>query len=143
MSRNYYSEINYHITWHTRESLPLLSEEVEQLVFAAIREKAAKLGAIYLHELGAISTHVHIALSTEPTVTPSQLVGELKGYASHEVNRRLGVGRKILQWQTGYGIVSYGTRDGEWVCEYVRRQKEHHASGRVFNRLEAINQSEG
>jgi hypothetical protein len=77
-------------------------------------------------------------MSVEPAITPSELVGELKGYSSHEVNRRLGMGRKILEWQSGYGVVSFGTRDMPWVCDYVKRQKEHHAAGRAFERLERI-----
>ncbi len=31
MSRNYYSEINLHIVWHTKNSLPLLTPDVESL----------------------------------------------------------------------------------------------------------------
>jgi putative transposase len=142
MSHNYYSEINLHYTWHTKESAPLLTPEVEEMVFAALREKATKLGGICIHELGAIPTHIHMALSMEPTWKPSELVGELKGYSSHEVNRRLGLGRKLLQWQSGYGVVSFGTKDLPWVCEYVRNQKEHHASGNVHERLETITHPE-
>lgn len=72
-----------------------------------------------------------------------EVIGELKGFSSFETNRRLGSGRKLLHWQTGYGIVSFGTGDMEWVREYVRNQKEHHAAGRVFERLEAITEDEG
>jgi putative transposase len=113
------------------------------MLFAELRAKAINLGNVYIKELGAIPTHVHVAMSVEPTVTPSELVGALKGYSSHEVNRRLGLGRKVLEWQGGYGVVSFGTRDMPWVCDYVKRQKEHHASGRVFERLERITHPEG
>lgn len=43
-----------------------------------------------------------------------------------------------LQWQAGYGVVSFGTKDLEWVKAYVRNQKEHHARGTVQERLERI-----
>jgi putative transposase len=138
MSHNYYSEINLHYVWHTKESKPLITPEVEEMLFTALREKAAKLDGVYIHELGAIPTHVHVALSIEPTTKPSELVGQLKGYSSHEVNRRLGVGRKLLEWQTGYGVVSFGTKDLPWVVAYVRNQKQHHASGEIYDRLETI-----
>jgi len=138
MSDNYYAEIFLHLVWHTKLSAPMLTDDVEAMVFAALREKAAKLGDVYIHELGAIPNHVHLAVGIEPTVKPSEMIGALKGYSSHEVNRRLGLGRKILEWQTGYGVVSFGRRDLPWVQDYVARQKEHHASGRVFDRLEAI-----
>lgn len=138
MAHSYYSEIHLHLTWHTKTSAPLLTPEVEEMSFAVLREKCAALSGIYLHQLGAIPTHIHVALSIDPTVLISDLIGQLKGYSSHEVNRRLGLGRKVLEWQSGYGVVSFGTKDQPWVCEYVRRQKEHHAAGDVHERLEAI-----
>jgi len=138
MANNYYSEINLHLTWHTKLSRPLLRPDVEAMTFGCIREKAAALGDIYLHEIGGTETHIHIALSIEPTVLISELIGTLKGYSSHEVNRRIGMGRTVLQWQTGYGVVSFGTKDLPWVVNYVQNQKEHHAIGRTYERLERI-----
>src|SRR5262249_23779387 len=52
--------------------------------------------------------------------------------------QKLGLGRKLLDWQGGYGVVSFGTRDLEWVKAYVRNQKQHHAHGAVQDRLERI-----
>jgi putative transposase len=138
MADNYYSEINLHLVWHTKLSRPLLNHEVEAMAFACLREKAAALGDVYIHEIGGTETHVHLALSIEPTVLISELVGVLKGYSAHEVNWRSGMGRTVLQWQTGYGVVSFGTRDLPWVAGYVRNQKEHHAVGKTFERLERI-----
>jgi hypothetical protein len=37
-----------------------------------------------------------------------------------------------------YGVVSFGTKDLEWVVKYVRNQKEHHANGTTALRLESI-----
>ena len=44
--------------------------------------------------------------------------------------------RKLLDWQTGYGVVSFGTKDLEWVVTYIRKQKEHHQKGTAVERLE-------
>jgi len=45
---------------------------------------------------------------------------------------------KSLDWQTGYGVVSFGTKDLEWVVNYIRNQKEHHKKGTTVGRLEKI-----
>lgn len=45
---------------------------------------------------------------------------------------------EVLQWQKGYGVVSFGTRDLEWVVDYVRNQKERHRVGNLSDRLERI-----
>jgi hypothetical protein len=46
--------------------------------------------------------------------------------------------RKLLDWQGGYGVVSFGARDLEWVINYIRNQKEHHKKGTAVERLERI-----
>jgi putative transposase len=135
MSRNYYSEINLHITWHTKDSAPLLTEKIEPLAHRALRKRLLDSGVL-VHEIGGTENHVHLCISIPPTVTISDLIGQLKGGSSHDVNQEVGRAEKVLQWQAGYGVVGFGTRDLPWVCEYVRNQKEHHESGRCFDRLE-------
>jgi REP element-mobilizing transposase RayT len=138
MSRNYYSEINLHLVWHTKLSRPLLTPQVEAVVHHYIRGRLINTAGVFVHEVNGTETHVHVALTIAPTITISDLVGELKGSSSHEANQKLGGGRKVLEWQAGYGVVSFGTKDLEWVKSYVRNQKEHHARGSVHERLERI-----
>jgi len=142
MSRNYYSEINLHITWHCKGSLPLLSPQAEALAHRAIRQKLLDTPGTVLHEIGGTETHVHLAVSIPPTVTISDLVGRLKGASAHYVNVELGRRDKQLQWQAGYGVVSFGSRDVEWVRRYIRNQRAHHASGKAHARLERITATE-
>jgi hypothetical protein len=54
------------------------------------------------------------------------------------VNQKLGNHGKVLEWQTGYGVVSFGTKDLPWVQAYVRNQREHHAKGTTAERLERV-----
>jgi putative transposase len=136
MSRNYYSEIHLHIVWHTKESSRLLTPEVEPLVHRELRHKIVGWPGAFVHEINGTETHVHLSVSIAPTITISEFIGQLKGASSHDVNQRLG--RKALQWQAGYGVVGFGTKDMDWVNDYIRRQKEHHANGALFDRLERI-----
>jgi putative transposase len=48
----------------------------------------------------------------------------------------------VLQWQAGYGVVSFGTKDLDWVKAYIQNQREHHAQGTAQDRLERITQEE-
>ena len=139
---NFYSEINLHITWHTKQSSPLLVPKVEAEVHHYLRGRCINTRGVYVHEIGGTETHVHLAISIVPTILISELVGQLKGASSHEINQKLGDGRKVLEWQTGYGVVSFGTGDLEWVRHYVRNQKERHARGKVVDRLERITEIE-
>jgi putative transposase len=142
MSHNCYSEINLHLTWHTKDSLPLLTEQLEPLVHRYLRQKIISEPGAFVHEIGGTETHVHIAVTVPPTLLISEFVGRLKGASSHDVNEQAALCGKSLQWQTGYGVVSFGTRDLEWVRGYVCDQREHHSHGRVYDRLERITQLE-
>ena len=102
---------------------------------------ALKTKGVIFHEIGGTETHVHVAVSIPPTVVIAEWIGKLKGASSHYVNHEL-VNRKVLDWQTGYGVVSFGTKDLEWVVKYVRNPKEHHAQGTTVERLEKIADAE-
>jgi hypothetical protein len=75
-------------------------------------------------------------------LTISEFIGQIKGVSSHDVNEQFALRGKVLQWQAGYGVVSFGTQDLEWVKQYIRNQREHHASGKVADRLERITELE-
>jgi putative transposase len=142
MSRNYYSEINLHLTWHTKDGMPLLTPQVRDLVYRCLRQRIVNTPVAFIHEIGGIETHVHLAVTVPPTLLISEFVGQLKGASAHEVNEQLGALGKRLQWQAGYGAVSFGSRDLQWVKQYIEHQPEHHASGQVFDRLERITETE-
>ena len=135
MSRHVYSEINLHITWHVKASLPIITPEIEPRLHRHIRSYALQSKGVIFHEIGGTETHVHVVVSIPPTLLIADWIGKLKGASSHYVNHEL-ANRKLLDWQTGYGVVSFGTKDLKWVIEYVRNQKEHHAKGTTIDRLE-------
>jgi hypothetical protein len=58
------------------------------------------------------------------------------------VNHQSGRKENLLQWQTGYGVVSFGTKDLPWVREYIRNQRQHHAGATIQERLERIEYDE-
>jgi putative transposase len=142
MSRNYYSEINLHITWHTKDSTPLLTPTIAPLAHRELRRRIVETPGAFVHEIGGIETHVHLAVTIAPTITISEWIGQLKGGTSHDVNQKAGKQQKVLEWQAGYGVVSFGTRDLDWVVKYIQNQREHHARGTTVNRLERITEME-
>jgi putative transposase len=136
VSHDFYSEINLHIVWQTKLSMPLLTPPVEAFVRRYLKHRLLAEEGVFLHAIGGIETHIHVALSIPPTVLISELVGRMKGASSHDANQQFGGGDKILEWQRGYGVVSFGTRHLPWVKAYVENQREHHARGTLQDRLE-------
>ncbi len=142
MGRNYYSEINLHVTWHCKDSCPLLTPAIEPQAHREIRHKIVKTPGVFVHEIGGTETHVHVAATIPPTLTISEFIGQIKGASSHEVNEQMKLRGKPLQWQISYGVIRFGTRELAWVVDYIRKQREHHAAGRVYDRLERITEVE-
>ena len=142
MSRNYYSEINLHMVWHTKNSSPLLTTTVEPITQRCLKKRIIETPGTFVHEIGGTETHVHVAVSVPPTLTPSEWIGQLKGGSTHDVNQEVGKRQKVLQWQAGYGVVSFGTKDLPWVVNYIRNQREHHARRTTHDRLERMTDEE-
>lgn len=142
MSRNYYSEIHLHMVRHTKESSPLLTPAVEVFTHDYLRQRVVRTPGAYVHAIGGTANHVHLAITIPPTLLISDFIGQLKGSSAHEANQQVGRMRMVLEWQAGYGVVSFGTRNLNWVIAYIRNQKEHHAQGTIVDRLERIIEEE-
>jgi putative transposase len=140
MARNYYSEINLHLTWHTKDSAPLLVPRVEAVVHHYIRGRCINTPGVFIHEIGETKPTCIYSVSIAPTILISDWVGQLKGSSSHEANQKMS--HKVLDWQTGYGVVNFGSKDLEWMKDYVRNQRERHDQGMLEERLERITDRE-
>lgn len=141
MPRNVYSEIHLHITWHTNNNAPALVGDIETHLHRALRDRATASKGVIVHAVNGVADHVHLAVSIPPTILVSEWVGDLKGSSAHFINHRI-ANRHVLEWQAGYGVVSFGTKDLPWVTSYIERQKEHHASGATHERMERVDAQE-
>jgi REP-associated tyrosine transposase len=68
VSRNYYSEINPHLTWHTKASEPLLTPQVEPFVHRYLKQRLINTPGVYVHEIGGTENHFHVAISIKAMI---------------------------------------------------------------------------
>lgn len=141
MPRNVYHEINLHVVWRTKENAPVLVDTVENRCHHYIRHRAVQSPGVRVHAVGGTADHVHMAVSVPPTLLISEWIGQLKGASAHYINHEI-CNRRVLEWQTGYGVVSFGTGDLAWVVNYVNDQRTHHGGRAVHDRLERIDQED-
>jgi REP element-mobilizing transposase RayT len=134
MASHIFHELFIHLNWHTKEDQALLSEKLEPQVHQFIKRRCIETKGVYFYGIGGTATHVHLVIQIEPLICISDLVGELKGACSREMNARERY--RALEWQRGFGVVSFGKKQMGWVLEYVANQKEHHRCGNVMKRLE-------
>ncbi|MBN1943204.1 MAG: IS200/IS605 family transposase [Phycisphaerae bacterium] len=137
MAKRAYSEVNLHIVWRVKENFPVLKDEIESQLHRFLRGRAVHEDGVFWHDSGGTDDHVHLVVTIPPTIQISEWIGQLKGASSHFINHEI-VNRKLLEWQAGYGVVSFGSKDLGWVLDYVRSQRSHHAMGRIHDRLERI-----
>lgn len=131
-----FHEIFLHFNWHCLGNQPLITAAIESHLHGFIEEYCRKLPAVHFKRIGGTETHVHLVVQVEPTVCPSEFIGKVKGASSHEMNPL--AGERFLQWQRGYGVVSFARRNLPAVIRYVDRQREHHGEGTVNDVLEQM-----
>ena len=125
MANGVFHQIYLHIVWHTNDSAPTLIPRIESRVHEEIREKCRLTKGVVFYDVNGKETHVHLVVGLEPSVKISDFVGQVKGASSHETNSSLL--EKVVDWQRGYGVVSFSKRDLPFVLKYVANQKMHHA----------------
>jgi len=116
-------------------------EIIEDRLHHYLEHETRKTKNVFFHAVGGTENHVHLAATIPPSLLISEWIGKLKGGSSFYINHEI-ANRKLLDWQDGYGVVSFGTKDLKWVIEYVKNQKEHHARGTTKKRLERSDEDE-
>src|SRR5216683_6788260 len=113
MSKNYYSEINLHFVWHTKLSAPLLTPKIETMTHQFIRQRLINTPGVFFHEIGGTENHVHAVITVAPTILISDLIGKTKGSSSHEINQRMGNGKK--SWNGNLAMGSLLSAPETWI----------------------------
>jgi putative transposase len=129
-----FSEIFLHLNWHCLKDRPLITPGIEPSLDAFIEEYCAKVRGIHFKGVGGAETHIHLVFQFEPFDGISEFIGQVKGASSHEMNKQFGAG--TIQWQRGFGIVSFSKKHLPAILRYVAGQKDHHAQGTANPTLE-------
>lgn len=118
------AQILVHIVFSTRNRQPWLSTAIAGELHAYIggiveNQKGALLKA------GSVADHIHILISHPRTVSPSDLVRDLKSGSSKWLKTK---GREFaqFQWQNGYGMFSISPSHRPAVERYIAGQADHH-----------------
>ncbi|MBL7075587.1 IS200/IS605 family transposase [candidate division KSB1 bacterium] len=112
----------YLLSWSVKQRFPLIEEEIRDQVEKLINKKCLELG---VHDLavGINPEHVHSVLSLKPNHYIPEVVKELKGYSSHEINKK---GEYFIDWTRGYDIRTISQKNLKAAIQYVKNQRKHH-----------------
>ena len=123
-------ELYFHLVWATRDRVPLLQPEQERDVHRCIHHEAERLGCVVL-AVNGMPDHVHLVVQAPSTLSVSRLAQAVKGVSSHFANE-LADFDGAFNWQQNYAAFSLSRSHLEKVVAYVKRQKEHHAAGKLW-----------
>lgn len=137
--REPFTKLYVHVVWATWDRRPLITQEVEAIVYPTLQAEARKAGGEAL-AIGGVEDHVHVLLRLPTTIAVAELVKRLKGVSSHVVTDRPNA-PDFFKWQGAYGAFSVSRWDVRRVQAYVQRQPEHHTEGSLSAALERITTS--
>jgi putative transposase len=133
--RKPYANLLVHLVWATWDRLPLITPDIQPRIYRCIQTEAFELGC-EVGAIGGIEDHVHVLVQCSPAASVSNLVKQIKGTSSRIIQREI-LGRgEFFKWQGSYGAFSIAPNQIEPVRRYIRRQEEHHRTGRLNATLE-------
>lgn len=125
----------YHVVWTTKYRAPLITADLESILWDAVQRKSLELACPILAVNGT-ADHIHVAVCVPPKLSVAEWVGQIKGYSSHQVNTLLPNIDTRFRWQKHYGVLTFGATNLKFVKGYIASQKEHHHQNATIAYLE-------
>ena len=124
-----FAKCYYHLVWATKHREPLITDNRVEAVRQSFAAIATKEG-MYIHAIGIMPEHVHLALSIPPRLSVSEVVKDLKGLSSRRIKADTSEHDSFF-WQPEYGVLTFGERSLENIVAYVINQREIHAQRQI------------
>jgi REP element-mobilizing transposase RayT len=131
-----YNRVFVHLIWGTWDRLPLISEQIERRLYAALAAKCREHKCVPL-AIGGVESHVHLLVELYSTISVAELVKELKGASSHLITHEIAPG-EFFKWQGSYGAISVNPDELETVERYINNQKQHHTEHKLIAGWEKV-----
>jgi putative transposase len=131
-----HTELYVHLVWATWDRMPLIAQEIEARLYAAMATKCRELGCEPL-AIGGTPDHVHLLVRLDPIVAVASLVKEIKGSSSHFITH-VACPNEFFKWQGAYAAFTIRSSEVEQVGRYIQNQKSHHEIGNLDQAVESI-----
>ena len=119
-----FSKIWVHAIWSTKERVPLIDPSKENIIYDLMRNEFLDQGC-RVEIINGMPEHVHSLFLLNPKKAISDIIKQVKGSSSHEINGQ-NVLKNKFSWQTGFAAYSVSESSLEKVFQYVKNQKQHH-----------------
>ena len=129
-----------HYVWATKHRVPHITQSVEKQIHNFVKSECRKLGCEPV-AIGGMPDHIHLLLQMNASVSPSELMKQVKGKLAHTINKEEWQHNSdTFAWQNGYGALSIDYRQLDQVISYIHHQKEHHSNKQTILQFEKMAQ---
>ena len=121
-----YTKNYQHIIFRTKRSLPTIplecSDELYRYIWGFCKRRN-----VNLFRINGMQEHLHLFADIPTTIAIADFVRELKASTSRWLkdNPRF---PDFQGWAEGYASFSYGENEFNKIVNYIRNQREHHAT---------------
>ncbi len=95
-----YNKIWIHAVWTTKYRQPILSLDVEQVIYDYMRMQFLEIGCA-VQIINGMPDHVHCLYQMNHTIANADIIKQVKGATSYYININNLLATKFA-WQTGY-----------------------------------------
>ena len=131
-----YVQFYTHIVFHTKNNMKFIRKEIEDELYSYLGGILRNYKSIPL-QIGGTSDHVHMLCTLPKTMTPADLVEEVKKSSSKWIKTK-GSRYSKFYWQDGYGGFSVGWSQVNMVKNYIRNQKQHHRKVQFIDEYKSL-----
>ena len=114
--------ISYHIVWIPKYRKKILIGDVRKRLIFYLFDKAISLN-ISIEEYEVMNDHIHLFIKSNPNISISFIISQLKGYSSFKLRNEFPYLRKYKAlWTNSYFCETIGFISEETVRKYIRMQ---------------------
>ena len=118
------SLINYHFIWCPRYRRKILKGEVEKRLREIISQVAMRL-ELEIIAIEVMPDHLRLFVNAPPTLSPHNIVAQLKGVSSHLMRREFPqIARMPSMWTRSYFVSTAGNVSSDTIQRYIEAQKK-------------------
>jgi len=131
-----FTQLYIHYVWATWDRLPLITPDIQKLVYATIIRECEQLKCTVI-AIGGIEDHIHLLTGFPPTINISDLIKQIKGSSSHFITHEI-KSNEFFKWQGSYGAFTVSRDDIDSVANYIRNQANHHSQKSIIANWELV-----
>lgn len=116
--------MGYHFVWCPKYRRKVLDGKKATRLRELIHKKADDLDCKVI-SLAVMPDHVHLFIEGKPILTPNTIIGQIKGYTSHQLRKEFAELRTRLPtlWSRSYFVSTHGHISDVVIQKYIAEQK--------------------